>query len=208
MGGPCNIPTMFSRRTSKGCWLGSQARAPGGTARELEGGMRVGEAMATTTTSEVLDAIQQGVLRTEVSSTHVSQAVQRENGGSRTSIPLALVSSVRFAYDVPTHLLNAAIALSVIAVVVFVAGGSMKGSRALFLNVGGNAVFMIAVVLGIFLLVFALISLMNYLSGRKQTLVIASATGKIEVGMPGVDKTRLEHFAMAIETAQARLFHG
>jgi len=132
--------------------------------------------------------------QTYVTTTHVSQSGKRWGQEWSISIPLHLLSSITFNYMAPVGTLVFSIALAVIAVGLFVGAALTTEWVQLGLGIGGGCS-----------LVLSLICVALFFTGRKQYLVLSSASEKIVFVVNGTDKKRLREFASEVEQQQVKM---
>ena len=134
--------------------------------------------------------------QTYVTTTHVSQSGKRWGQEWNVSIPLHLLSSITFNYVAPVGWLVFGIAVAVVAVGLFVGGGFTSEWVQIGLVIGGGCA------LAVSLLCVAL-----FFTGRKQFLVLSSASEKIVFVAQGTEKKMLRAFAAKVEEQQIKLIH-
>ncbi len=132
--------------------------------------------------------------QTYVTTTHVSQSGKRWGQEWNISIPLHLLSSITFNYMAPVASLVFCVAFAVVAVGLFVGAALTTEWIQLGLGIGGGC-----------LLVLSLLCLALFFTGRKQYLVLSSASEKIVFVVNGTDKKRLREFVSQVEQQQIKL---
>lgn len=134
--------------------------------------------------------------QTYITKTHVSQSGRRWGQEWNVSIPLHLLSSITFNYVAPVARLVSGIALALFAVGLFIGAAISDGWVQLGLMIGGGCA-----------LAFSLACVALFLTGRKQFLVLSSASEKIVFVVNGTDKKKLRAFAAKVEEQQVRLIN-
>lgn len=147
---------------------------------------------------EIIDTIfTQGSMekgQTYVTTTHVSQSGKRWGQEWNVSIPLHLLSSMTFNYIAPVGWLVFGVAMAVITVGLIVGAVMTTDWVQTGLWIGAACAGALS-----------LVCVPSFFAGRKQYLVLSSASEKIVFVLRGTDKKLLRGFAAKVEEQQTRL---
>jgi hypothetical protein len=132
--------------------------------------------------------------QTYITATHVSQSGKRLGQEWNVSIPLHLLSSITFNYVAPVGWLVFGVAVAVIMVGLIV-GAVMTAEWV------QNGLWIGAACSGL----LSLLCVALFFTGRKQYLVLSSASEKIVFVLKGTDKKLLRGFAAKVEEQQTKL---